>query len=58
VQTNQDRKCTEPNFNNISKRTTLSTGIILECLATKFFKKLRLKFRAKKTKSAHNTPTV
>ncbi len=39
------KKCTEPNFKKLTKRTTLSTGMLLQCLIMKSFKSLTQKIK-------------
>ena len=34
------RKCTEPDFKRISKRTTLATGLIIQCILTQYTKRI------------------
>ena len=39
------KKCTEPDFTKLPKRTTLSTGMILQCIIVNSFKWLIKKVR-------------
>ena len=46
------KKCTEPDLTKLSKRTTLSTGMIIQCIIIKFIKKI-LKKLSNKTTTMH-----
>ena len=35
------RKCIEPDFSRITKRTTLSTGFVIQCVVIQTIKRLK-----------------